>query len=112
MATKKSPAPAPSGTRITAADVEAAERDRITAAALRLQQASGGPPPLTPEQEHIARLFDQLDRRPTAEELANQQAQARLQDIARRNAEGAEANRAYADRMRASGYRGWTEGHR
>jgi hypothetical protein len=34
----KSPATAPSGAKITTADIEAAERDRITAMALKRQQ--------------------------------------------------------------------------
>jgi hypothetical protein len=109
---RKSPATATSGAKITTADVEAAERDRITASAVRLQQAMTCPPPLTPEQEHAARLFDRLEVRPMAEELANQQVAARLADVARRNAEGAEANRQYAARIRASGYQGWTGGQR
>jgi hypothetical protein len=108
----KKPA-APTGARITAADLEAAERDRVVAAALKLQQATAAsPPPLTPDQEHAARLFDQLDRRPTAEELATQQEVARLAEVARRNAQGADDCHAYAARMRASGYRGWTGGDR
>jgi hypothetical protein len=110
---RKSPATATaSGTKITTADIEAAERDRIVAAALRLQRAMTPPPPMTPEQVEAARLFDRLEARPTAEEVARQQVEARLADIARRNAEGAEASRAYAARLRAGGYRGWTGGER
>jgi hypothetical protein len=71
-----------------------------------------GPPPMTPEQEKMARLLGQLDRHPTAEDVANRLEAARLQEVARRNAEGAEACRAYADRMRAAGYQGWTGGSR
>jgi hypothetical protein len=111
MSTRKSPA-APTGAKITTADIEAAERDRITTASLKLQQAMAAPPPMTAEQERTARLFDRLERRPTSEELASAQVQARLADVARRNADGADACRAYADRMRASGYRGWTGGER
>jgi hypothetical protein len=110
MSTRKSPAA--SGAKITAADVEAAERDRIVAASLRLQRAMTPPPPLTPEQDRAARLFDRLEVRPTAEEVATQQAQARLADVARRNAEGADDCRAYAARLRAGGYQGWTGGDR
>jgi hypothetical protein len=110
---RKSPATAtPGGTRITTADIEAAERDQLTAGALRRQQAMTGPPPLTPDQEHAASLFDRLEVRPTAEELANGMEAARLADIARRNAEGADDCRAYAARIRASGYQGWTGGQR
>jgi hypothetical protein len=110
---KKSPATAtPSGAKITAADIEAAERAQITAASLKLQQAMVGPPPLTTEQGHAAHLLGQLDRRPTAEEVANRLEAARLEDIARRNAQGAEASRAYAAQLRASGYQGWTGGDR
>jgi hypothetical protein len=110
MSTRKSAAT--SGAKITAADVEAAERDRIMAASLRQQQAKVGPPPMTPAQEHAARLFDRLEVRPTSDEVASAQAQARLADVARRNAEGAEERRAYAARLRAGGYRGWTGGER
>jgi hypothetical protein len=110
---RKSPATAtPSGVRITTADIEAAERAEVVARSLKLQQAMTRPPPMTPEQAQAARLFDRLKRRPTAEESANQQAQARLQDVARRNAEGADDCRAYAGRLRASGYQGWTGGDR
>jgi len=111
MSTRKSPA-APSGAKITTADIEAAERDRIATASLKLQQAMAGPRPMTPEQERTARLFDRLEARPTSEELANQQVQARLQDVAQRNAKGAEACRAYAARIRAGGHNGWTGGER
>lgn len=109
---RKVSATAISGTKITAADVEAAERAEVVARSLRLQQAMTAPPPMTAEQEQAARLFDRLDRQPTSEEVANQQTQARLEDIARRNAEGAEATRAYAARLRAGGYQGWTGGER
>jgi hypothetical protein len=108
----KSPATAPSGAKITTADVEAAERARITDAALRLQQATVGPPPPTPEQERAVRLLDRLEARPTSEDVANAQVRARLQDVSRRNAQGAEASRAYAARLRAGGYQGWTGGQR
>jgi hypothetical protein len=104
--------PATSGPRITVAEIEAAERDRIVAAALRLQQAMTPPPQMTPEQAEAARLFDRLEVRPTAEEVATQQVQARLADVARRNAEGADDCRAYAARLRAGGYQGWTGGER
>ena len=109
---RKSPPAAPTGAKITAADVEAAERDRIVAGALKLQQAMAGPPPVTPEQVEAAALFARLEARPTSEELANQQVQARLQDIARRNAVGAAECFAYAARWRAGGYQGWTGGER
>ena len=106
------PAPAASGAKITTADVEAAERDRIVAASLRLQQATVGPPPMTPEQVEAAALFDRLEVRPTAEEVANRLEAARLQEVARRNANGAAESRAYAARLRAGGYGGWTGGQR
>lgn len=109
---RKPPATATSGTTITAADIEAAERNRVMAASLRLQQATAQPPPMTPEQVEAAALFDRLDRQPTAEEMANRLEAARLQDIALRNAEGADDCRAYAARLRASGYQGWTGGDR
>jgi hypothetical protein len=95
---------------ITVADIEAAERAQVVAAALRRQQPD--PPPLTAEQEQAARLFDRLDRRLTSEDVANEQAQARVEDVARRNAKGDAARRQYAATLRASGYQGWTGGDR
>jgi len=112
LSTRKSPAPATSGAKITTADIEAAERDRIATASLRLQQATVAPPPMTAEQVEAARLLGRLDQQPTAEDVANRLEAARLQDVARRNAEGADACRAYADRMRAAGHNGWTGGQR
>jgi hypothetical protein len=104
--------PAAPTAKITTADVEAAERDRVVAMALRRQQAMAMPPPLTAEQEQAARLFDRLEARSTAEELANRLEADRLAEVARRNAQGAEDCRAYAARMAASGYKGWTGGDR
>jgi hypothetical protein len=105
MTTRKSPAA--SGTKITTSDIEAAERDRVVARALRLQQAMAErPPPMTPEQEHAARLFGRLDQQPTSEEVANQLEQDRRQYVADRNAKDDAARRAYAARVRAGGYRG------
>lgn len=109
---RKSPATAPSGTKITTADIEAAQRAQAVTAALRRQQAKVAPPPMTAEQERMVRLFDRLERRPTPDELASQQAQARIEDVARRNADGDAARREHAARLRASGYAGWTGGDR
>jgi hypothetical protein len=113
LSTRKSPA-ATSGAKITVGDIEAAERDQITAASLRLQQATTGPPApeVTPDTARVLAVLDRLEARPTSEEVASAQAQARLADVARRNADGADDCRAYADRMRASGYQGWTGGER
>jgi hypothetical protein len=110
---RKSPATAaPIGAKITTADIEAAERDRVATASLRLQQATVAPPPMTAEQVKAAALFGRLDQQPTAEDVANRLEAARLADVARRNAEGAEECAAYADRIRRSGYAGWTGGER
>jgi hypothetical protein len=105
---------AASAAKITAADVEAAERDRVVAAALKLQQAMTAPPPSSPDSdtEKVLAALDRLERPPTGDELASQMDAARRQDVARRNAEGAEANREYAARLRAGGYQGWTGGDR
>jgi hypothetical protein len=114
---RKSPAPAtdPGGAKITAADVEAAERDRIVAASLKLQQAMAAPPPTpapNPNVERVLAALDPLERPPTSEEVANRVEADRLADVEARNAKGAAEVHAYAARMRASGYRGWTGGNR
>jgi len=111
MSTRKSPA-APTGAKITTADIEAAERDRITTASLKLQQAMTRPPAMTAEQAEAAALFDRLAARPTAEEVASRLDADRRRDVERRNAVGAEANRAWADTLRRSGYNGFTGGQR
>jgi hypothetical protein len=110
LSTRKSPAA--SGAKITTADIEAAERDRVATASLRLQQATVGPPSMTAEQVEAAALFSRLDRQPTSEELVSRMDADRRADVARRNAEGADACRAYADRIRAGGHNGWTGGER
>jgi hypothetical protein len=116
MSTRKSPAP--DGAKITAADVEAAERDRIVAASLKLQQATTGPPPPPsssspdPETAKVLAALDRAERAPTGDELASQMDADRRAEVARRNAEGAEANRAWAAKLRRSGYAGFTEGTR
>jgi phage protein D len=78
----KSPA---TGAKITTADIEAAERAEVVARALRLQQAMAERSPLTPEQEHTARLFDRLDRQPTSDDIASAADQQRRQAIYARN---------------------------
>jgi hypothetical protein len=108
MTTRKPPAT--SGAKITTADIEAAERDRVVARALRLQQAMAErPPPMTPEQEHAARLFGQLDQQPTSDEVASQLEAARLQYVADRNAKDDAARRAYAARFQAGRLAGGDE---
>lgn len=53
MSTRKSPATDPGGAKITTADVEAAERDRIADASLRLQQATATHPRSPPSRSTL-----------------------------------------------------------
>jgi hypothetical protein len=113
MSTRKSPAA--SGAKITAADIEAAERDRIVAASLKLQQAmAAGPPPSSPNSDtaKVLAALDRAERPPTADEIASRLDADRRRYIEAKNSVGAAENRALAARLRASGYRGWTGGDR
>ncbi len=106
MATRKTPAG--SGAEITPEQVDAAERARILKMALAAQQAA--PPPMTPEAQAFVALFDKFERRPTAEQRAASEHQARLDAIAARNAKHAAEREAYRQTLRKSGYQGWTGG--
>jgi hypothetical protein len=117
-------APAASGTTTTAAEVvdrnatearrtpeERAQRARIVEAALRTQQAmQAAQKPPTPEAQAFIRTMSLLDRQPTAEQRAAEQEQAREAARVARNAKYRDAQREHAERVRASGYQGWTGG--
>jgi hypothetical protein len=112
MSTRKSLAA--SGAKISTADIEAAERDRIVAAALRRQQAMTVPTPPEPSADtaRVLAALDRLERAPTGDEIASRQAEDRRRYVEARNAKGADANRTYAAQLWAGGYAGWTGGER
>jgi hypothetical protein len=86
----------------------------LTTRAINRQQAIRPPsgPTANPDTERVLRALDRLERAPTGDEIASRQAQDRRLDVERRNRDGAEANRQWAQQLQRGGYAGFTGGDR
>jgi len=85
----------------------------LTASAIARQRAVGREAPeVTPDTARVLAALDRMDAGPTGDEIASRMDADRRRDVERRNADGAESNRAYAATLRRSGYAGFVGGER
>jgi hypothetical protein len=67
---------------------------------------------VTPETARVLAALDRIERPPTGDEIASRLDADRRRDVARRNAEHAEANRVYAQQLQRSDDDGFVGGQR
>jgi hypothetical protein len=83
---------------------------RSLAASVIGRQRDQGPAvrEITPETARALAALERLERPPTGDEIASRLAEDRRREVERRNAQDEPARRAFAARVRAGGYRGFT----